>query len=31
MILTADEVKAIDDALNHMEMSEVYGGTKVMK
>ena len=31
VILTADEVKAIDDALNHMEMSEVYGGTKVIK
>ena len=31
VILTADEVKAIDDALNHMEMSEVYGGTRVLK
>lgn len=31
VILTADEIKAIDDALNHMEMSEVYGGTKVIK
>ena len=31
VILTADEVKAIDDALKNMEMSEVYGGTKVMK
>ena len=28
--LTAAEVKALDDALDDMEMSEVYGGTKVI-
>ena len=27
--LTAEEVNALDDALNAMEMSEVFGGTKI--
>ena len=31
VVLSADEVKAIDTALDKMEMSEVYGGTKVIK
>lgn len=29
--LTSEEVTAIDNALNDMQMSEVYGGTKVIK
>ena len=29
IILTADEVKALDDALDAMEMSDVFGGSKV--
>lgn len=29
--LTADEVKAIDNALDNMEMSEVFGGSKIIK
>ena len=29
--LTAEEVTALDDALNHMEMSEVFGGSKIVK
>ncbi len=29
--LTPDEVGKIDEALNKMEMSEVYGGTKIVK
>lgn len=29
--LTADEVQAIDGALNHMEMSQVFGGSRVVK
>ena len=28
--LTASEVKALDDALDRMEMSDVFGGTKVL-
>ena len=31
MELTADEVAAIDQALDHMEMSQVFGGSKVVK
>lgn len=31
VVLTPDEVKAIDKALDGMEMSEVFGGTKVVK
>ncbi|MCI8509447.1 MAG: aldo/keto reductase [Lachnospiraceae bacterium] len=31
VILTADEVKALDDALDSMEMSAVFGGSKVVK
>lgn len=31
VILTADEVKALDDALDSMEMSDVFGGSKVVK
>lgn len=27
--LTPDEVRALDDALDHMEMSAVFGGTAV--
>ena len=29
--LSQDEVKAIDDALDHMEMSDVFGGAPVNK
>ena len=29
VVLTAEEVNALDDALNAMEMSEVFGGTKI--
>lgn len=29
--LTPEEVKALDDALDHMEMSEVFGGTRVVE
>lgn len=29
IILTADEVKTLDDALDEMEMSDVFGGSKV--
>lgn len=29
--LRADEVKALDDALDSMEMSEVFGGSKIVK
>ena len=29
VVLTADEVAALDDALDAMEMSAVYGGTVV--
>ena len=29
IILTADEVKTLDDALDAMEMSDVFGGSKV--
>ena len=29
--LTPEEVKTLDDALNHMEMSEVFGGTRVVE
>lgn len=29
VILTADEGKALDDALNDMEMSDVFGGSKI--
>lgn len=29
--LTAEEINKIDNALNNMEMSEVFGGTKVVK
>ena len=28
--LTTEEIKKIDDALDNMEMSDVYGGTKVI-
>lgn len=31
IVLTAGEVKKIDDALSHMEMSQVFGGSKVTK
>lgn len=31
VVLSVEEVKAIDTALDKMEMSEVYGGTKVIK
>ena len=31
IVLRADEVLAIDNALDNMEMSEVYGGTRVIK
>lgn len=31
IVLNADEVLAIDKALENMEMSEVYGGTRVIK
>ena len=31
VFLTSDEVKAIDSALDGMEMSEVFGGSKVIK
>ena len=31
VVLTPDEVKAIDQALDNMEMSEVFGGTKAVK
>ncbi|MDE6760686.1 MAG: aldo/keto reductase [Lachnospiraceae bacterium] len=31
VILTADEVKALDDALDSMEMSAVFGGSKVVQ
>ncbi len=31
IILTAEEVQKIDDALAHMEMSQVFGGSKVTK
>ena len=29
--LTQDEVKSIDDRLNHMPMSQVFGGSKIQK
>ena len=29
--LTVDEVTAIDQALDHMEMSQVFGGSKIVK
>lgn len=29
--LTAEEVTALDDALSHMEMSEVFGGSKIVR
>ena len=29
--LTPEEVKTLDDALNHMEMSEVFGETRVVE
>ena len=31
VVLTAGEVAQIDDALNKMPMSEVFGGTKIVK
>ena len=31
IILTAEEVQKIDDALAHMEMSQVFSGSKVTK
>ena len=31
IILTSDEVAAIDDALDNMEMSEVFGGSKIVR
>lgn len=31
VFLTPDEVKAIDSALDGMEMSEVFGGSKIVK
>ena len=29
--LTASEVQALDNELNNMEMSQVFGGTKIVK
>lgn len=29
VLLTQEEVRALDDALNKMNMSEVFGGTKI--
>ena len=29
--LTAQEVQKLDGALNHMEMSEVFGGSRIVK
>lgn len=29
--LSAEEVTALDEALNHMEMSAVFGGSKIVK
>lgn len=31
IILTDDEVKALDNALDSMDMSEVFGGSKIVK
>lgn len=31
VFLTPDEVRAIDSALDGMEMSEVFGGSKIVK
>ena len=31
MQLTAEEVESLDQALDEMEMSEVFGGSKVIK
>lgn len=31
IVLTASEVQALDNALNNMEMSQVFGGTKIIK
>ena len=31
IILTASEVQTLDNALNNMEMSQVFGGTKIIK
>lgn len=31
IVLTASEVQALDNALNNMEMSQVFGGTKILK
>ncbi len=30
-VLTASEVQALDNALDTMEMSQVFGGTKITK
>lgn len=31
IVLTSDEVKTIDSALDGMEMSEVFGGSKIVR
>ncbi len=31
IVLSAEEVAVLDEALAHMEMSDVFGGTKIVK
>ena len=31
VVLTAEEVKSLDDALNAMQMSDVFGGSEIKK